>query len=360
MRYFIIFLCCFFSYSLQAQAPYGAIRGIWLAAQDSVLDSKTNIQQVVANCKKAGINNIYVATWNRGRTLYPSAIMMERFGVAIDPRYGKRDPLKELIEAAHAEKIKVHAWFEYGFACAYGDSGAYLLKKYPYYAAIGSDGKAVEKNGFKWMNAFHPLVQNFVKSLVLEVVKKYDIDGIQGDDRMPAVPSLAGYDPYTVAEYKKEHNRLAPPSNHLDSNWIQWRAKRLNTFGKDLYQSVKAAKPNVLVSMAPSIYPSSLQENLQDWPTWLREGYVDYIVVQLYRDKLDEYEKILRETIQQVGVKKDHLYAGVLIGLEDGYRVKPELLKGMLELNQKYDLPGEVFFYYGGVSKQLAFFKKIK
>lgn len=349
MRYFIFLQCCFFMCFVQAQVPYGAIRGVWVAAQDSVLDSKMNIQKAVDNCKKAGINNIYVSTWNRGRTLYPSAIMMERFGVAIDPRFGKRDPLKELIDAAHAENIKVHAWFECGFAAASGDSGAYLLKKYPYYAAIGPDGKGVEKNGFAWMNAFHPLVQNFVKSLVLEVVKKYDIDGIQGDDRMPAVPSTAGYDLYTVAEYKKEHNRLAPPANHLDSNWIQWRAKRLNKFGKDLYQSVKAAKPNVLVSMAPGIYPSSLQDYLQDWPTWLREGYVDYVIVQLYRNKLDEYEKILQETIQRVGGKKDRLYAGVLIGLGDGYRIKPELLKGMLELNQKYDLPGEVFFYYSAL-----------
>ncbi|MDX2072721.1 MAG: family 10 glycosylhydrolase [Haliscomenobacter sp.] len=358
MRYFILFLCCFFSYSLQAQAPHGAIRGIWVTAQDSVLDSKTNIQKAVENCKKAGINNIYVSTWNRGRTLYPSAIMMERFGVAIDPRFGKRDPLKELVEAAHAEKIKVHAWFEYGFASAQGDSGAYLLKKYPYYAAIGPDGKGIEKNGLTWMNAFHPLVQNFVKSLVLEVVKRYDLDGIQGDNRLTAAPSLAGYDAYTLAEYKKEHGRLAPPINHLDSNWIQWRAHRLNKFGKDLYQSVKAAKPNVLVSMAPNVYPSSLQEYLQDWPSWLREGYVDYVVVQLYSYKLDEYEKILKETIQQVGSKKGQLYAGVLIGLEDGYRAKPELLKGMLELNQKYDLPGELFFYHAALPKSGKMLKR--
>ena len=351
MRYFIFLLCCFVSSLSPGQAPHGAIRGVWLTAQDSVLDSKTNIQKAIEICKKAGINNIYVSTWNRGRTLYPSAIMMERFGVAIDPRFGKRDPLKELIDAAHAEKIKVHAWFEYGFVAAHGDSGAYLLKKYPYYAAIGPDGKAIEKNGFKWMNAFHPLVQNFLKSLVLEVVKRYDIDGIQGGERMPAVPSLAGYDLYTVAEYKKEHNRLAPPTNYLDSNWIQWRAKRLNKFGKDLYQSVKAVKPNVLLSMAPSVYPGSLQEYLQDWPSWLREGYVDYVVVQLYLNNLDEYEKNLQETIQQVGGKKDRFYAGVLIGLGDSYRIKPELLKGMLELNQKYDLPGEVFFYYSALAK---------
>lgn len=350
MRYLgLLFL--WLSFSAQAQAPYGAIRGVWLAAQDSVLDSRAQIQQVVANCKKANIDNIYVSVWKQGYTHYPSAVMMERFGVAMNPRYGKRDPLKELIEEAHAENIKVHAWFEYGFACAHGDSGKYIIKKYPYYAAIGPNGQGVEKNGFTWMNAFHPLVQNFLKSLVLEVVKKYDLDGIQGDDRLPAVPSLAGYDLYTLNEYKKEHSGLAAPSNHLDSSWVQWRAKRLNKFGKDLYQSIKAVKPTLIVSMAPSVYPWSLQEYLQDWPTWLREGYVDYVVVQLYRYKLDEYEKELQAAVQQAGAKKDRLYAGVLMSLADGYMASPELAKGMHELNQKYDLSGEVFFYYGAFAK---------
>ena len=358
MRSLIFWVFLFGFQSGFAQAPFGEIRGIWLTAQGTdALNSRENIQKVVANCKQAGINNIYVATWNRGYTLYPSAIMMERFGIALDPKFGKRDPLKELIEEAHAVKIKVHAWFEFGFAAAYRDTGAYILKKYPYYAAIDSAGKVVEKNGFKWMNAFHPLVQNFMKSLVLEVVQKYDIDGIQGDDRMPAVPSTAGYDLYTVNAYKKEHGGLGPPSNHLDSSWIQWRAKRLNAFGKDLYQSAKALKPNLLVSMAPSIYPWSLQEYLQDWPTWLREGYVDYVIVQLYRYKLDEYEQILQETLQHAGTKKDRVYAGVLSSLAGGYLATPELLKGMLALNRKYGLPGEVFFYYGGMEKQGKFFK---
>lgn len=351
MRYLVVFFFAI-SFCLQAQAPYGKIKGIWLAAQDSVLDSKTKIQEVVSNCKKAGINNIYVSVWNQGYTHYPSAVMMERFGVAMNPRYGKRDPLKELIETAHSEKIKVHAWFEYGFACAYGDSGKYILKKFPYYAAIGPDGKTVEKNGFSWMNAFHPLVQNFIKSLMLELVRTYDLDGIQGDDRLPAAPSQSGYDLYTVNAYKKEHGGLAPPSNHLDSNWVKWRAKRLNQFGKTLYQSIKALKPNLIVSMAPSVYPWSLQEYLQDWPTWLKEGYVDYVIVQLYRYKLDEYEKELKTAIQQAGAKKDRLYAGVLLSLANGYLASPELLKGMRELNRKYDLPGEVFFYYGGLIKQ--------
>ena len=84
---------------------------------------------------------------------------------------------------------------------------------------------------------------------------------------------------------------------------------------------------------------------------------MDYVIVQLYRYKLDEYEQILQETLQHAGTKKDRVYAGVLSSLAGGYLATPELLKGMLALNRKYGLPGEVFFYYGGMEKQGKFFK---
>ena len=41
-------------------------------------------------------------------------------------------------------------------------------------------------------------------SLFQEVISKYDIDGVQGDDRLPAMPSIAGYEPSTIALYKQE------------------------------------------------------------------------------------------------------------------------------------------------------------
>ncbi|RQH24258.1 hypothetical protein D5R40_29875 [Okeania hirsuta] len=40
-------------------------------------------------------------------------------------------------------------------------------------------------------------VQKFVLALLKEVVVKYEVDGIQGDDRLPALPSMAGYEAYT-------------------------------------------------------------------------------------------------------------------------------------------------------------------
>ena len=53
------------------------------------------------------------------------------------------------------------------------------------------------------MNALNPDVQQFMIDLVDALLVSYpSIDGIQGDDRMPALPSIAGYDLYTVKQYQ--------------------------------------------------------------------------------------------------------------------------------------------------------------
>jgi len=66
------------------------------------------------------------------------------------------------------------------------------------------------------MNGFDPEVQDFILSLIMEVVEKYDIEGIQGDDRLPAMPSLAGYDNYTSSLYNQKFG-IAPPQNYNDT-----------------------------------------------------------------------------------------------------------------------------------------------
>lgn len=48
------------------------------------------------------------------------------------------------------------------------------------------------------MNGFYPAVQQFITDLIVSVMTSHKVDGIQGDDRLPAMPSLAGYDAYTV------------------------------------------------------------------------------------------------------------------------------------------------------------------
>ena len=136
------------------------------------------------------------------------------------------------------------------------------------------------------MNAFHPEVQGFMLSLLKEVALKYEVDGIQGDDRLPALPSLAGYDNWTLEKYQSEHQGKQPPDDPFDDSWVEWRAGLLNDFMQQMHKELKAVRPDLTISVSPSIYPWSKEQYLQDWPSWVRNGWVDMVCPQVYRYNL--------------------------------------------------------------------------
>ncbi len=337
-----------------------AVRGVWLTNVDSqVLTTKENIIEAVNLLDELGFNTIFVVVWNKAMTTYPSKIMKELTGVEIDTLFPRIDPLKELIEVAHSKNMKVIAWFEFGFSSSYQLNGGPILKAKPHWAAKDVKGNLVTKNGFEWMNGFHPEVQQFMLSLIMEVVRNYNVDGIQGDDRLPAMPSESGYDEYTVELYKFYHQGKNPPEYHKDYNWIKWRSGLLTDFMKTIYDSVKNYNKNLIVSMAPSIYPWSEEEYLQDWPSWLKGGYVDLVCPQVYRYNINDYSKALNEIVDEQVSKEDlkKLYPGVLLKVGN-YYPSEEFLRQMISENRKHGLNGEVFFFYEGLKKFPDLFKE--
>jgi len=336
-------------------------RGFWLTNVDSdALFSRKGLEDVVNNCERYGFNTIYVVTWNRGYTLYPSEVMDSLFGISIDPRLEGRNPLKELIELAHARNLEVIAWFEFGFASSYDDpTGGHLLRAKPEWAARDTAGQIASKNNFQWMNAFDPEVQDFITSLILEVVDNYEVEGIQGDDRLPALPSLAGYDSLTVATYRAEHDGAFPPKNAKDTAWVDWRANRLNQFMANLSEQLRTADPDLIRSFSPSIYPWSKMEYLQDWPTWVENGWVDEVCPQIYRYDFPAYEQALTAIVKdQVAPEDQHMLApGILLKVGD-YVASDTLLRQMVEANRAAGIEGEVFFFYEGIPLRSTFFEQ--
>lgn len=346
----LVFLSC---NKPQEETQVTAVRGTWLTNVDSqVLSSKAGIDSAVNFCDELGINTIFVVTWNKGMTQYPSKIMKEFTGVEIDTLFTGRDPLKELIDAAHAKNIKVIAWFEFGFSCSYQLNGGEIIKLKPNWASVDVNGNLVTKNGFEWMNGFHPDVQEFMLSLIMEVVNNYDIDGIQGDDRLPAMPSEAGYDDYTKKLYSDSHNGKLPPNDFRDTAWVQWRADLMTDFMRKIYERVKTSKKNVIVSMAPSIYPWAKEEYLQDWPEWVRRGYVELVCPQLYRYEFKDYKLALDEILSDQIESEDFtkFYPGILLKVGSYYPSR-EYLRQMVEENRRRNIQGEVFFFYEGLKK---------
>lgn len=326
------------------------IRGVWLTTTDSkVLRSQQRIAEAMGFLAETGFNVVFPVVWNKAATLYPSQVMWQTFGVEIDPLFVGRDPLAEVVAEAQRVGLKVIPWFEYGFASSYNLNGGLLLAKKPEWAAVDCEGKLLKKNGFDWLNALDPEVQNFLLSLVLEVVKNYDVDGIQGDDRLPAFPCEGGYDQETVKRYHQQFDKN-PPENPKNPQWLQWRADILTQFLTRLYREVKAVNPNLLVSMAPNIPDWGFKEYLQDSQTWLDQGLVDIIHPQIYRRDFNSYkgivDKLVNEQFTDATLPK--LAPGILTKI-GSYLISSKYLLQAIEYNRACGVLGEVFFFYEGL-----------
>ncbi|MFZ5515594.1 MAG: glycoside hydrolase family 10 protein [Candidatus Zhuqueibacterota bacterium] len=330
------------------------LRGIWLTNVDSrVLDSRESIRAAMQFLADHHFNAVFPVVWNDAVTLFPSQVMDSLFGLPIDPRYAGRDPLQEVIEEAHQRGIAVIPWFEYGFAASYQKNGGDILKAKPHWAAADSRGGLLTKNGFEWMNGYHAEVQQFLLSLVKEVASHYDVDGVQGDDRLPAQPIEGGYSAHTDSLFRAEHNGAAPPDDFRDPAWQRWRADRLSQFAHRLYAEVNALKSNLIISWAPSIYPWCYDEYLQDWPAWLQNGDADIVIPQCYRYNLADYKSTVNtlipaELATQPGDKI--IFPGILMNVGD-YTISEELLMQKLAYNREKGYCGEVFFFYEGLRK---------
>jgi uncharacterized lipoprotein YddW (UPF0748 family) len=333
-----------------------AIRGAWITTTASTaLDSRDNIRQMVANCKAAGINHLFVVVYNNARTTYPSSVMNNLIGKPILERFAGRDPLQECVEEGHAAGLKVHAWFEYGFSSSYSASGGAIVNAKPNWAARDLAGNLVVKNGFDWLNGLHPEVQQFLIDLFKEVVSNYAIDGVQGDDRLPAMPSTGGYDTYTVNLYKNENGGNTPSTTATDANWLRWRADKLNLFVKRLRSEVKTIKPTVLFTISPSPYPFGYTEYLQDWPTWVDSSWVDAVLPQCYRYDINAYTAVLQQQKSYYRNPSVPLYPGVLIK-SGTYTASTGFLSQMIQANRNNGFKGESFFFYEGIKEVPSWF----
>ncbi|MEZ4987110.1 MAG: family 10 glycosylhydrolase [Saprospiraceae bacterium] len=137
-------------------------------------------------------------------------------------------------------------WFEFGWIPngEMPDATHPILSKHPDWIGRGHDGQPCHYNNSDYyFNAYHPQVQQFILDLIAESMDKYpDVDGIQGDDRLPASPADSGYDSLTVARYRATHDGSLPPADFRDSLWVNWRLELLNSFVEKMYRVVKAKR----------------------------------------------------------------------------------------------------------------------
>ncbi len=329
----------------------------------NVLTSRQNIAEAMDYLAAININTVLVVVWNGSGysgayTLYPSAVMDSLFGFEIGPvGSGIADPLDRVIIEAHRNGIEVFPWFEYGFATSWSDPDQpqqenpdYILDQHPEWALHDRDGKITWKNGFYWMSAINPEVQDFLKALTLEVCRNYDIDGIEYSDRIPTMPVEGGYDSVTVSLYQEVHDGAEPPDNYADSDWMRWRADQLSAWFAEVKTAVKAYDPHIRVSSSPSIYPWSYQEYLQDSKTWMAEDICEDVIPQLYRYSYNEYLTTLDLSLLNFPDQRENYFAGILMNVGSDV-ISPEYLLKAIAANRERNINGEAFFFYEGLRK---------
>ncbi len=329
------------------------IKGIWLTNTASDLfQSPDNINLAMQVIAETGFNVIFPVVWNKGYTLYPSQVMSKNFGsnFKIDPLYSKanRNPLQEIITAAKKVNLKVIPWFEYGFAYSHisvNHVNKYLLEsrlKDKNWLAYDPNGKILVKNGFQWLNAFNSQVQNFILDLLLEVVKNYEVDGIQGDDRLPAFP---------IEGVHNQQDILSQLGNKIGLShfFLQQKANLLTNFWKQVHQEIKKINPNLIISVAPNPAPFALREYLQDWKTWLNLNLVDAIHPQLYARSFSKYQSLCQANFTKINEKDHHKFVpGVLLKISN-FRLSKDDLWSIIKYNRNQGIKGEVFFFWEGL-----------
>ncbi len=343
-----------------------AVQGIWVSNVGSnALSSAGSIDQTVNTIDDLGFNAAFVVVYNKSKTLHRSEALKQVLGSATAEEnmiYPGFDALETFIVKAHAKGIKVIAWFEYGFASHYSGMPNPILVAKPHWAALDMNGNITLKNNFYWLNGYLPEVRQYMTDLITEVVSEYDVDGIQGDDRLPAMPVNSGYDTYTRQLYQAETGRTVPASDS-DPDWMQWRANKLTDFGERIYDTVRSIKPSCVVSWSPSTSGWSYQNYLQQWDKWLERDIVDIISPQLYRNEsqglkayTDLIDKELRDVIDKSPEYKARYFPAIL--LKSGSYVAGEsYLADCIRYNRSKGIEGEVFFYFDGVEANRRVFK---
>ncbi|NER79905.1 MAG: family 10 glycosylhydrolase [Leptolyngbya sp. SIO1D8] len=339
------------------------LRGVWLTNVDSqVLFSTEALENSLQRLADTHFNTVYPAVWSWGYTLYPSLVGQRVIGYkqglypdleaegrneVLEATQVDRDVLLEIVTLAHERGLSVIPWFEFGFMAP---ANSPLAQRHPDWLTNKRGqlpDSRLEQEGRHtrvWLNPFHPEVQQFILDLIAELMDTYPVDGLQLDDHF-SLPVGFGYDPYTVSLYRQEHAGRFPPANVHDPKWMRWRAEKLTQFLGSVFQVIKARRPNAVLSVSPNPAQFAYNRFLQDWPRWREIGYIEELIVQVYRDSVSGF----RHTLQDVEIQRASQHIPTAVGILSGLKDRPvpmSLIQRQVQVAREMGIAGVSFFFY--------------
>lgn len=96
---------------------------------------------------------------------------------------------------------------------------------------------------------------------------------------------------------------------------MRWRADKITEFMGDLHDAVKTRKPKTVFSVSPNYQDFAYKFSLQDWLSWVRQDFVDEIVMQVYRNDYNSFVEQLERAEVKESQQKISMAIGILSGL---------------------------------------------
>jgi uncharacterized lipoprotein YddW (UPF0748 family) len=302
---FTLFFFSCLSRTIPAQtAPVAEMRGAWIATVVNIdwpsapglppERQRMEFDSILDALKAMGMNAIFVQIRPAGDALYPSRLapwskyLTGQQGRAPEPYY---DPLEYMIQAAHQRRMEFHAWMN-PYRASFDLDTASLAPSHPLRALPKErlSEWCYQYGGKYYFNPASPVVRQYLVNIILDLVLRYDIDGVQFDDF---------FYPYPVpGQTLNDLNQYAADPRGF-STIEDWRRDNVNRLIEDVSNNIKRLKPYVRFGISPfGVWRNADKDPLNGSPTragitsyddlyadvlfWLQKGWIDYAAPQLY------------------------------------------------------------------------------
>jgi len=344
-------------------------RGVWISvfSAKSVLYSKEGVNKLIAQCKKAKINEIYLQFLQSGNAYYDSKICnRSKYDQMV--KSAGMDTLDLLLREAQENNIKVFAWvnvLSLGInekAEILGKFGNSILTRDQHGRPSKTDSKLeLDKYYLKEDQIFlepgDPRVEEYVLNIVNEIINRYPlISGIHLDyarypSPVPFIPGSRfmkfgltyGYGPKNVERFKEKTGlNVLETLNNEDEYlaWDNWKRQQITELVRKISSLVKVKSSDLLVSCAVIPLTERAYSNaFQDWSFWLEEGIIDYAVLMAYTKDNQFAKEVVKSALGHRGKGKIYMGMGLFL-----MKNNPDLFFNQYKMIKELNPDGIVFF----------------
>ncbi len=325
------------------------VRGVWMHPGFFGPDRAAAVEKMrttLDEYAKAGINTLIMLVKNTSGHVYYSS------EIGVSDKTWNWDFFEVFLGEAKKHKMEVHPWF-----CVFPESAILgQVREHPEWLITSPKREMVGA-----ANPALPAVRAYEISLMLEVVRKYDVGWVHLDYiRYPCDPTepFFSFDQETLRLFKEDTGidmaavKARDTGNPAWNVWLRWNTDRVTVFVRELKAAVKATGRKIKISAA--VFPDAVNARVmigQDWAAWGREGLVDMLNPMLYSNDAKLFEKLAREAVSY-GNGRTLVCPGIGIGTSHNQNT-PE---GMIEeMRITKALKGDGVIYFSSSSLKQPF-----